>query len=429
MKAKILAKPEQVFFDFNQDWDIPVPILNAYLPAMAHVLLRQHSGSSSRLVVKPGDLVREGMTVGVPVSEDSAFIHSPIPGEVRSIRSVRLPDGGSCESIEVFLRGSFERIGKRSERYVWESMRRQDIIQVLREKGVVETNGQGRSMAQALQQRTCSEIAVLGADDEPYVQTEVAVLRNRTLDLLEGIKILARILEARTASIYSDAKEMRIHSQQEALILAESKGKLNFELKKHPNQYLHGPLTRRASGQEGGENGVFSVVPSTLVAIFEAVVQAKPFVERYVTVAGGAIKRPTVLKARIGTPIGDLIEECGGFQGVPERLVLGGPFTGLPAKDLDVPITKATGAVLALLPAETRRGQVRPCIRCGRCAESCPVDIDPEMIWRHIEIGRLSEARELGLDRCLSCGLCSYVCPSRIPLSQGFSALGKGQSQ
>ena len=425
------AKPTRLHLDFKRDWEIPPHIANAYLPSTAHVLLKQHGGTSSRRVVEPGDTVREGMVVGVPNSGDSTYVHSPIPGTVSRIEKIRLPEGGVCESVEITLHGSFERLGKRSQRYVWSSMKRQDILQALREKGVVETSGSGRTVVEALDHPQNSlDVLLLGFDEEPYVQTEAAVMLRRPEAVLEGLSIAATVAGAKHVTVLLENDAHRLNETFLALLEQRGQEGPKVEIRKTASRFPRGLLEiARAGLGEGHGRAALAMYPSTLVAVYEAVVEARPFVERYVTVAGGAIRKPNVLKARIGTPIGDLVEECGGFLEAPERLVLGGPFTGLPARDLDIPVTKTLGAVLALLPQETRKGRERACIRCGRCAEFCPVSLDPEAIWRRLSAGLMDEANKHGLADCIACGLCSYVCPSRIPLSQGFAVyLGPGKA-
>lgn len=402
----------------RRDWELPSQIPNAYLPATATVLLKQHAGQAARCVVKAGDLVREGMVLGVPEGASSAYVHSPIPGRVRSLSRIRLPAGSECDAVEILLGGSFDRLGKRPERYVWRSMRRLDILQALKNKGVVETRSPGRPLDELLEAQTRrSRLLVLALDEEPYLRSETAVMASRAREVLEGARIVASVTEAVAISFLVDG-EVQGRLPPDYLGADAKEGEApSLELHRVP-PFLPGSL----GGARGASGPELLLLPSTLLAVYEAVVEAKSFVERHVTVAGAAIRRPAVLKARIGTPIGDLIEECGGFLETPERLVLGGPLTGLPARDLDMPVTKTVGAVLALTPPETRGGRPRPCIRCGRCREHCPVSIDPERIHRDLLGGRVEAARTAGLGSCISCGLCSYVCPSRIELSQGFTA-------
>ena len=165
---------------------------------------------------------------------------------------------------------------------------------------------------------------------------------------------------------------------------------------------------------------LFVLEPTTLVALHEAVVSNKPHIEQYVYVGGSAIKNPAILKARIGAPIGDLVEECGGFSGHPDSIIIGGPFRGRQAADLDASVTRTTRAVLALTAEETKSAPVRACVRCGDCLTVCPEGLDPYSMLKLIGVGRIAEAMKAGLSRCSSCGACAYACRSRIPLVRIF---------
>jgi len=423
MRNETRADIDGTRLDPHRDWESKSPVPNAFLPATAMVLLKQHAGRPARCVVGRGDTIREGMVLGVPDGEGSAFVHSPIPGTVRSISTIRLPGGAECEAVEILLRGGFDRLGKRPERYVWKGMRKFDILQALKSKGVVETGGRGMPLDSLLESSARRrEILIYAIDTEPYLRTEAAVFASRAEDTIEAARIVASVIDASGIRVLVGHGFEASESDRESSSRQKDTDGLPVEFV-HTDGARPAATRGKAAGREGMKNGnQLRLTPSSLVAVYDAVVEAKAFVERYLTVAGGAIRHPSVLKARIGTPIGDLVEECGGFLESPERLVLGGPLTGLPARDLDMPVTKTMGAVLALTPQETRRGKVRPCIRCGRCREICPVGIDPETIFRSLSGGRLAEARVEGLGSCISCGLCSYICPSRIELSQSFAA-------
>jgi electron transport complex protein RnfC len=356
-----------------------------------------------------------------------AAIHAPVPGRVTGIQVGRLPDGGESSSVVLRLGGSFDRLGKRAEKYLWNSMARKDILSSLRDKGVVEAEEPGRPLHELLASFSSAGCLVLdGVENEPWLRTEAAVLAARPDEVAEGLGILARVLEPSRIICLMDA-EAGIDTAPFAEAARTLLPPLE-ELKVAPRY----PRSRKAfikallaRGRRGTpELPAFVVSPSSALAAFEAVSLAKPFLERYLTVGGGAVLHPAVLKARIGTSIGDLIAECGGLKGRPECIVLGGPFTGTAAADLDVPITKTTKAVLALSAPETRAGREHACIRCGRCADACPVGLDPEHLLRLLEKGRIEEAESFGLPRCILCGACAYACPSRIPLAQCFAAHG-----
>jgi electron transport complex protein RnfC len=403
----------------GKDWLIPAHVPNAFLPNAAVVMLKQHAGAAAHCVVHRGEFVREGMVVGRADTAFSANVHAPVPGVVRDIRKVALPEGGESEAVIIALDGAFDRLGKKGERYLWRSMTRNDILQCLRECGVIEAEPPGLPLFDLFCGRTRTDLLILnGVESEPYLRSENSLLLDKTLEIIDGLEILHKILSPARTVIAVDAVEIESEFRQKLppenapdLLLLESRYPQDM-----PRQLLEA-LGQRDSGIE-----IAIVKPSTAFAIHEAVVLAKPMLERYVTIAGGAVKYPSVLKARIGTPIGDLIEECGGFLGPPARLVLGGPFRGHAIHDLDSPITKTCSAVLALTNQEVGRGLRSPCIRCGRCALACPERLDPDRLYRLIENQRIAQAREHGLDQCTLCGACGYVCPSRIQLVAAFSA-------
>ena len=85
----------------------------------------------------------------------------------------------------------------------------------------------------------------------------------------------------------------------------------------------------------------------TAKAIYEAVACHKPLIERVVTVTG-AVRNPKNLLVRIGTPLRELIEYCGGFSEDPGKVIMGGPMMGIAQFTLDVPIIKGSSGVVVL---------------------------------------------------------------------------------
>ncbi len=399
-------------------------VQNAYLPATATVLLKQHEGAAAHCLVRRGELVREGALIGRADGPGQAAIHAPLPGVVYDIRRVRLPSGGDCEAVVIALEGSFDRLGKREERYLWKSMSRIDILQTLRDRGIAETEQPARPLFEVLRPEKRFSTLVLNAlESEPYLQSETMLLAGRIGEVLEGFAILRTATQATQCFLALDATlpELAARVEEAAARLTPTPASIRLE-PRYPQDMPERLSEALADKRRDAEGETLFVRPTTAFAVYEAVVLAKPFLERYVTIAGGAVKRPAVLKVRIGTPIGDLIEECGGFVGSPERIVLGGPFRGVAVYDLDAPVTKQTSAVLALSAEETQARRRMPCIRCGRCAERCPERLDPAHLYRLVSAGRFEAARAAGLESCSSCGLCGYVCPSRLTVSEALAS-------
>ena len=161
---------------------------------------------------------------------------------------------------------------------------------------------------------------------------------------------------------------------------------------------------------------------ATLASIGALLPAGHGFIERVVTVAGSAVKRPGNYRVPLGTPLKFLLEYVGATDEALE-VVFGGPMMGEAVASLDTPITKGVSGVLVFRGRDLSRptGQTYPCIKCGECIESCPMGLNPStlgMLAAKRDFDTMADEYRLGA--CFECGTCSYVCPSHIPLVQHF---------
>ena len=164
------------------------------------------------------------------------------------------------------------------------------------------------------------------------------------------------------------------------------------------------------------EPNMIFIEPVTAYTAYDAVVKNKPMINRFIVITGPAIDNTTVLNVRIGTPIGDIIEECGGFKTDPSRIIVNGLLCGQAVYDLDTPITKYTKSLHIMDNDTCPSYTVRNCIHCGRCLQVCPVSIDPQRIATSIQKEKITPKLLTSISSCQYCGCCAIVCPSRIPL-------------
>ena len=153
---------------------------------------------------------------------------------------------------------------------------------------------------------------------------------------------------------------------------------------------------------------------TTAKAIYDAVFEGRPFIERVVTVTG-AVKKPKNLLVRLGTPLKNLIDYCGGIDVETSEVILGGPMMGISQPDLDFPVTKGTGCVLVRESSTIRE---QDCISCGKCLEVCPMRLIPTVIAKYAKAGRYDDCKANYIDDCFECGACAYTCPANIPIVQ-----------
>jgi len=404
-------------------------IENAYLPIQARVPVpASPEGRDARILVSEGQELREGQLIARAEGKGAANIHSPIPGYVRRIERKRGRDGLPISEVVISLAGAFSISGKRQERYIWKSLNKGDILHIIQDKGVVQAST-GKPVYDLLHARFEGghpRLVINALEMDPYRRVEEAILIERLPALLDACDIVAKVLKPR--AVYCAVERGLDKAIVEAIEAAAAEAELPIEIRAVPRRYpadMSSIVARQLADAEG-ENYMpaewISLEPSVLLAVHDAVVLNKAHMEQYVYVGGGAINEARVVKARIGSPIGDLIEECGGFRGEAASVVVNDPLCGWAAADLDEAVDKRTRSVIALSPEEAHRAPLRPCVRCGSCVDACPEGLEPYMLYKLIAAGRRDEAMELGLGRCSSCAACSWACWSRLPLVTAFDA-------
>ncbi len=405
-------------------------ITNASVPAFALIPMLQHAGTPASCLVRPGDRVQEGMLIGKADGARSANVHSSIPGTVVRVDRRAGADGTVSVAALVELGGEFDRTGKPRATNDWEKLSRSDLLARIRAAGVVGLGGGLVPTHIKLARQPGRQVAFLianGIECEPSLYADVSLMRERSREIVTGMRICQKILEAANVVLVigQPSEEELIPFFKEAFDDIARGFQMIGVSARYPQG--HEELVRASVLAHAASNGVAHdgsecvvLNVATLFAVYEAVAFDRPLIERCVTVTGGAVRRPGVLKVRVGTRVGDLFEECGGLSEAPGKIVLGGPMRGASISSLDFPVTKGVSGVMAFTQAEARTGPELPCIRCGACVEACPWGLVPTRLHKLIQRGDVTAALAEGLSSCTECGCCSFACPSRIPLADSL---------
>ena len=278
--------------------------------------MQQHIGSPPECLVKAGDIVKEGMLIGKSTGFICANIHSPVPGEVKEIKDIYLANGQSSKAVIVELSGEFDASGKKLSKQNWEDLSSKELLDKIISCGIVGLGGATFPTHVKFtipRQKSVEFFVVNGVECEPYLTADYRLLLEKTSELLQGIRIVTRILKPKKVYIAIEA------NKPDAIeIMEKACGETDLPIEvvglkvKYPQgdekQVLKAVLDREVpSGGLPIDIGAVVSNVGTVYAIYEAVVFSKPLIERVVTVSGGAIRNPGNLKARIGTPIKDLI--------------------------------------------------------------------------------------------------------------------------
>ena len=415
----------------NPPPELPGPldpaIANAALPNRAIIPMLQHSGRPALRLVKPGDTVSEGMLIGRADGPQSANVHASVPGVVAAVTEITLASGERCEAVQIDLGGSFETSGKPRVPRPWKSLGAPELLERIRGAGVVGLGGAAfpTHLKLARAPGSCTLLAANGLDCEPALGADDALLREKAAEIVEGIHICQSLLSpGRTVLAVGERSRDLVPGLERMIQGAGLHAQVVVLPARYPQGHEQLVIAALAGKPPRRDPSSVAVNVATLYAMYEAVVLGKPLIDRVLTVTGTTVARPRNLKARLGTRVGDLLEECGVDPSQTAKVVLGGPMRGVAVDSLDLPVTKDTIGIVAFSREEARPPRETACIRCGSCIEVCPWGLNPTRLYKLIRMGDDGQAAAEGLSRCTECGCCSYACPSRIPLS---SILGQGK--
>ncbi len=396
--------------------------------------LSQHIGAPAKPIVEKGDHVLTGQKIAEAGGFVSAPIYAAVSGTVKAIEPRRVVTGDSVMSIIIENDGLYEEVVY-PDRKPLEEMTREEIIECIREAGIVGMGGAGFPTFIKLSPKEPEKIDYVianCAECEPYLTSDYRRIIEEPEKVIGGLKVSLQLFEnARGILAVEDNKPDCI-----ALLKKLTKDEPRISVKALKTKYPQGAerqiiyaATGRAinSSMLPADAGCVVNNVDTIVAIYHAVIEGKPLMNRIVTVTGDAIADPRNFIVRIGTNYHELIEEAGGFKQEPVKIISGGPMMGFAIFDLDVPTTKTASALLCLTQDDVSAMEPGACINCGRCVEVCPGRVVPKLLADYAEHYEEEEFLSHNGMECCECGCCSFICPAKRPLTQTIKSMRKIQ--
>ncbi|HBC8643545.1 TPA: electron transport complex subunit RsxC [Citrobacter koseri] len=390
--------------------------------------LKQHIGAEGELCVKVGDRVLRGQ----PLTRGRGRmlpVHAPTSGKVIAIAPHSTAHPSALAELSVMIDADGE--DRWIERDGWADYQRrsrEELITRIHQFGVAGLGGAGFPTGVKLQGGgdKIETLIINAAECEPYITADDRLMQDCAAQVVEGIRILAHILQPREVLIGIEDNKPQAISMLRA-VLADAH---DIALRVIPTKYPSGgakQLTQILTGKQvphGGRSsdiGVLMQNVGTAYAVKRAVIDGEPITERVVTLTGESVSRPGNVWARLGTPVSHLLNDAGFCSSADQMVIMGGPLMGFTLPWLDVPVVKITNCLLA--PSATEMGETpeeQGCIRCSACADACPADLLPQQLYWFSKGQQHDKATAHNIADCIECGACAWVCPSSIPLVQYF---------
>lgn len=406
---------------YNKHFTEKLPIEVMPSPKEVVLPMSMHIGAPATPAVEVGQYVHLGEVVGRAAGYVSSNIHASVSGTVTAVEP-RLTSGGKKEMCVVIENDFKDDTAGAFVKHDPETVTAEEIIQIVSQAGIVGLGGATFPTSVKLSPSADSHIEyviVNGAECEPYLTSDHAIMREQADKLVGGMRLLKKIFGLDKAYIgIEDNKPDAIA----AVANAGSDDIVVYELEtKYPQgseKHLITAITGREvpSGALPAQVGCIVCNAATTIAIYEAVTEGKPIYERVVSVTGSGIKQPKVLSFRIGTSVREIIEYCGGLTDDIGKVILGGPMMGPAIYNFDVPAGKGTSGILCMNAMEAEIEEPSNCIRCAKCTEVCPMGLMPLYLGSYSEKRNFEKCDEYSVLDCIECGCCAFTCPARRPL-------------
>lgn len=409
------------------------------IPPTVYVSVAQHLGAPAKPIVAAGDAVKAGQVIAEPGGFISAFVHSPVSGVVKAIAPRKDLAGNMVPHIEITVDGDEWTEGiDTSDTLVTEIPEDKAVIlEKIKACGVVGLGGATFPTHVKLNPapgKVADCLILNGAECEPFLTSDYRIMVERPKEIVIGAAIMQKVLGCRCVIGIEENKPQAIELIGKAIAeLGYDNMTVAVLKKRYPQggekQLINAVLRREVrSGCLPIDAGAVVQNVATALAVYEAVQKNKPLVTNTMTITGDClpVEKQHNYLFRIGTPLSYIIEQAGGIPEDAAKLISGGPMMGKAISNIEATTVKGSSSVLYLSEAATKRKPESACIRCGKCADACPIGLEPFLLRRLHKAADLDGLEQNAVQDCIECGCCLYSCPANIPLLDNIR-MAKGQ--
>ncbi|MDN5342913.1 electron transport complex subunit RsxC [Oceanotoga sp. DSM 15011] len=415
--------------EMSQDQEIKV----LKLPDTVYMYTSNHLGAPAKPIVEVGEKVKTGQKIAEASGFISANLHSPLTGEIVSIEKMVNAASGRKDDVIVIKKTSEDDWQLLPHNDDFTKFTSEEIINNIKEAGIVGLGGAmfpSHVKLMIPKGKKAETLIINAAECEPYITIDERMMLEKTDEIIKGIEILLYASGIEKAYIGIEENKPKAIKT----MIEKTNGK-NIEIKTLKTKYPQGAekqLINAITSKEvpsGGlpiDIGVIVFNVSTTYAIYDAIINGKPLVERGASLTGEGVKKPGNFLYRIGTKVNELLENVGLIDEENiDRILYGGPMMGIPLPNIELPTFKGNNAITVLTKDILPKREDFPCIRCSSCVSVCPIGLQPYLLKKYSDTRNYDTALENGLMDCIECGSCSFICPSNIELAKSFKTAKK----
>ncbi len=394
-------------------------------PNMVYIPLSQHIGAPANPVVKKGDAVFVGTLIGEAGGFVSAPVHSSVSGTVSDVKDLTIGNGTLQKYVIIESDGKMEK-DPDLKPFAIETF--SELSQAAKECGLVGLGGAGFPTHVKLSPSKDVKIDTLiinAAECEPYITSDYRECVEGMNDVIEGVYLIKQKLGIEKVVIGVESNKPRAIELLMQVATDHRDNDDSVKIMKLPSKYPQGAekvIIYSATGRKlpagklPSDVGCIVMNVTSVATLYRFITTGMPLVSKRITVDGTAVNEPKNLIVPIGTPIKEILDFVGVDIENADRILMGGPMMGNPVVSDASVLEKRNNAILVMRDAKPQPQTA--CIRCGRCADACPMSLYPAMVETALRLGDKEKLNSLNTNYCMECGCCSYVCPAKRTLTQ-----------
>jgi Na+-translocating ferredoxin:NAD+ oxidoreductase subunit C len=404
-----LAKPRLAYPALKSEREDVVEIP---LPAKAQLFVKGSSAGSNGKGIRVGDRVKTGQRLMVSGDNDEYLI-APVTGSISGIS----PLTGYLGQTLTVVAFDVEKTD------VWDDEfgASKEMSPPQRVRRFLSSLPGQAEFSSLLEFLPLQALVIYGIDKDFLVSTSRCVVQTRLEEIKQGIEVLKKLFgECRMILLVPSG--LGLQAERTGMEVRALSPVYPDLLPKAIMNRVFGKAVPAGSRCE--EMGVGFLSAEAVAGLGSAFQSGRVPVHKTLTVIkkdGSSVN----VRARIGTPVQEILDALHIETKTGDGLIFGGPMTGRSVYSGQTPVLADTDAVMIQDAREEPLFSDTHCVNCGECVRVCPASMPVNMLIRVLENKMYEEAvQAYDLLSCIECGLCSFVCIAQIPIFH-YIMLGK----